>query len=173
MKLKIGLILVLLFGTAFGQTRENEYNQGSFDLNFDYRTSVGSNTTLTADTASLLGANDTLVTRWFPTEGDFAVSLIDTGGSTISYSVIVEASIIGTSTSADSAFKPIYSLDWTGNYLDNAKVSTSSTPVAITKLGQTPPIFVPALMYNRFRFMLISGATHVGDTFFQKLRIKK
>ena len=170
------LVLMLIPLVAFGLTKATNDRTGSVNVEFDYKIRTGVTTTnLTViDTALVIGASDTVVTRYYQNFGsDISAQFDLTGGATRDLQIKVQFANTGGSTLADSMFIDHYWINWTGSGPDSARVATVKTDIEIEDNGLTSTILIPPLGADYFRFYIISNATQSGNTKFNAIRMTR
>lgn len=138
-------------------------------LMWDYHIRGGDTTQVSSgslDTLSVLGALDTIVTRWYANlYGDINVTVDSRGGSTPRYKIIFETLNKGDESVADSNFVSKFWLHNEGVGDDSAYVNSAVDSILVTD-EESSGILVPPLGVYGWRFKIISLSTQVGNTRF-------
>jgi len=164
---KFLIVFLILFFTfnAFSQNEILGKRNGSIDIDFDYKTITGSDSSFAAGEyeAVIIGVTDTIVSRYWSSWGnDMALQLDISGGTTQSFYCIIQAANRNNETFADSLFKTMYWVEFAGNSAVLSAVST--TAVKISTTGITTPLIVPPLGADTFRLFIYSDGSQVGNT---------
>lgn len=169
------MILLLAPCLLFGVNKGTNDKGGSVNVEFDVTIRAGVIDTLAAgiDTLSILGASDTLYTRYYKNWGtDAWVQFAMGGGTTQSFKIILQSCNLGQNTMSDSFFVHRMWINFTGTGDDSCSVKTVST--VIEQEGITIPILLPgAVLGDYFRFYIVSSATQSGNTKFNWIHLTR
>jgi hypothetical protein len=141
---------------------------------WDYTVRNGTTALLdaTRDTISILGASDSLYSRWFENwGGDMSLQMITSGGTTKRYRVQIQTAEGGGQAPANANFKPLYWVHYAGNGPDSAYVETVRDSIII--VGTSPSILIPPLGTDMVRIAVFSNTTQVGNTLINKWRLTR
>jgi len=157
------LVTGFLISNLFGQNEVTRKFSGTAAIDWDYVIRDGTTTTLTAgqDTISVLGASDTLVSRyWSQWGGDMNIQLDLYGGTPSIYFKVQAAN--KSSYFADSSFTTFGYLEYAGGGIGNNYFTEDS--VEVTSSGLSMPILVPPLGSDVFRILAYSDGSQSGNT---------
>jgi hypothetical protein len=145
-------------------------------IDFDYSIRAGVTTQYAAnrDTMTILGALDTVVTRYWKNKGgDMSVQFQINNGTAVRLIIEVQAAN-GSEIFADSSFQTLYWIHWTGS--DFACVKTAQDSVRYTGTAaykKTIPIIIPPLGIDAFRLYIRSSSTCTGTPKIQGIILKR
>lgn len=145
-------------------------------IDFDYSIRAGVTTqyAVNRDTMTILGALDTVVTRYWKNKGgDMSVQFQINNGTAVRLIIEVQAAN-GSEIFADSSFQTLYWIHWTGS--DFACVKTAQDSVRYTGTAaykKTIPIIIPPLGIDVFRLYIRSSSTCTGTSKIQGIILKR
>lgn len=162
------LLIMLAFLPTLTAAPRIGTSERSVNLIWDYTVRAGVTTQLAAtiDTMSVLGASDTVVTRYYANlGGDVSLQIYATGGTTKRYKVVIETFDKGTETVDDLLFTPKFYVHWSGYGDANCYVTSAEDSILTT--GKSSSLFLPLLGVYGWRVKIISKSTQVGNTKFK------
>lgn len=145
-------------------------------IDFDYSIRAGVTTQYSAnrDTMTILGALDTVVTRyWKNKNGDMSIQLYIDSGTAVRLSVEIQA-INSSEILADSNFATLYWVHWNGSgycYIQTKEDSIYYTGTGTYK--KTAPIIIPSCGIDAYRIRIISKSTCTGTPFIRGIILKR
>lgn len=150
---------LLVFGQRSGSDAKN------ITVIWDKHVRGGTTTELasTIDTLSVLGALDSLYSRFYDNKGgDISLQLDISGGTTQALQVQFQTAEKGAGAVADSMFVPMFWIHYAGAGPDSGYVATKRD--SITTTGVSGSILVPPLSADKWRIAVFSGASQSGNT---------
>jgi len=167
----VASLILLSYHSIYSQNEISNKMAGATVLEWDYTIRTGDTTACSAgrDTISVLGASDTLVSRFFQNLGGDMSIQFDLQGGTPSIYFVVE-SAIRNENFADSSFQKFGYLEFSGNGINDNYFTGDS--VAVTASGQSCHILVPPIGGDVFRIFTYSSASQSGNTLI-KLPLKR
>lgn len=159
----LGIFPFLLMADVTPRIGHSERNE---TLEWDFIIRAGDTTQITSgslDTLSLLGASDTLVTRYYANLGGSISMQIDARGGTAKYKIIVETIEKGSEAVSDSNFVERMWIHWEGNGDDSCYVTTQNDSIQLEN-RRSSSIFIPPLSIYAFRIRAVSLSTQSGNT---------
>jgi len=162
----LGIFPLLLMADVTPRIGDSDKDE---TLQWDFVIRSGDTTQITSgslDTLSVLGALDTIVTRWYANlYGDINVTIDSRGGTTPRYKIIFETLNKGDETICDSNFVSKFWIHNEGVGDDSAYVNSAVDSILVSN-EESSGILIPPLGVYAWRFRIISLSTQVGNTRF-------